>query len=183
MSSLYNLGAKGYTPVFFEDREEFVSYNQALLDSLIGERLHRVWIVWSLEHDEAWMDSPVVFEVSEFQLELCCFNLDEFSVTKNSIDIKSGPIWYGDDHFEWRLYKQYDRECVFKEIRVVEILSQVSNVTDQPGFKGEWWNLGGLQFISKGCQIAVFNGLDSNAISEDLDLGEGTKAVTLTGFR
>lgn len=175
----YSFGIKNYKPSFCYSSDLMIKEKGEVLGSLLGARLKSIFIVWSQENNEFWFDAPIVLVTESKRIEVCCQKTNELSITENAIDLNDKINWYGDQRFEWKEFKFYDAEFIITGIKLIELLNEISNVSDKPEFKSEWWDLGGIQFSSSSEEVSIYNGFDTNVISFDLS---NEKGIRLTNF-
>jgi len=89
------LGIPGYKPLFLDDPAEFIRLHKDFLSSLIGQSISRYWLMWDLKNDDWNTDGPVILEIGGTQVELCVFQTDQLSLTRDSIDLVAPLDWYG----------------------------------------------------------------------------------------
>jgi len=99
---IYSFGIKNYKPTFFYSTDMLLLEKSAFFESLIGEKIESIMIVWSLEHKENWLDAPIVLVTEKNRVEICCQKTNELSITQNTFSFEDKINWYGDNRFEWK---------------------------------------------------------------------------------
>jgi hypothetical protein len=137
--------------------------------------------VWDVEEDEWFCDAAVVFDFEGRQLELDFLKLSSLSLTWDEIDLVPKPDWYGSDFvLEWRADVSPEVEVVrgqvLEDIGWLEYRFETT-VLDNPsapgtvGQKNASWLLHGIEFKFEAGFLAIFNGLDKNALTSKRDEG------------
>ena len=89
------LGILNYEPNFFDDTEIFVKVLYDKLIGTIGLTLEDYWLMWDINENEWYNDGPVILKIGGAQFEFTTYNLDNFSLTFDKIDLTSKLDWYG----------------------------------------------------------------------------------------
>lgn len=174
---IYSFGIKNYKPTFFYSTDMLLLEKSAFFESLIGEKIESIMIVWSLEHKENWLDAPIVLVTEKNRVEICCQKTNELSITQNTFSFEDKINWYGDNRFEWRKLKAYNSEFFITNIKILELFNEISNVSNDDSFKSQWWDLGGIKFESSTNEICIWNGLDTNVLSFDSSSEKGIREI------
>lgn len=169
------LGIEHYAPKFLSDKEELIKVHGDTLKSLIGQPILKSWVMWDLIEDEWWAECPVILQIGDRKVELCAWKLDEFSITWDSIDIRTKPNWYDVDEIriDWKENAMQElNSCIGKTVQAVEIIEYIfestvvdSLNTDELGQTNSGWVLNGLGLVLDDGYVCIYNALDQNGIT------------------
>ncbi|WP_162051335.1 hypothetical protein [Pontibacter pamirensis] len=87
------LGIPSYAPKFFYDVELFKRTFQETLQNLIGKTITRFWVMWDDMENEWYPDGPVILEIDNNRYEFTAYQLDELSLTINTINLDEKLDW------------------------------------------------------------------------------------------
>ncbi|PZD97015.1 hypothetical protein DNH61_04780 [Paenibacillus sambharensis] len=183
------LGINNYSPDFIDNTEQFITKHDDMLHSLIGQSIDGINILWNKTEDEFYSIAPVLFKISEIQIELCANKLDEFSLTYNLIDpltevepsdMGDGEVWF----YEWRRYSGFIKSSTITGIDILELLfeSRVIHDKDNPELIGQQssnWLLHGIGLQTLDYYVTVYNAFDCNGVSFNKEPNEYIKYRSL----
>lgn len=89
------LGIKGYKPNFSTSAIEFINKHKSDLQHLIGKKIKCYYLQWETKENSWNEDGPIILEVDKVQYEFTAYQLDEFSLTLNKINLSNKLDWYG----------------------------------------------------------------------------------------
>lgn len=170
------LGIPNYDPRFYSDTQEIVNELGKELIRFIGKSISCVWIVWNGKTNEVFKSCPVILIIEGNQLEICCYEIDQISITINKIDMSQKLDWYGADDLTlyWKrdsiLEQAFVRKRIVKNIELIECEYTTQKVLNRrvPLLIEKQncnWLLNGVGFELEDGYFSVYNGLDENEIS------------------
>ena len=188
------LGIPTYEPNFFDDANLFLKTQKDKFEKLIGKSISRFWVMWNEKENEWYPDGPVILEIDGDHYEFCAYQLDDFSFTLNTIDLRDKLDWYGmgdELPLSWKENgKQELRESLNRPISAINILTynfKSKNVeTGEPHETG--FMMHGIEFELKKekgntTYFSIFNGLDQNALSsEKVEQEDQIERIKITGY-
>jgi hypothetical protein len=131
-----------------------------LLSSLVGQRFQGARVVWDRSDDTFFADAPIVLYFGPQKVEVCVNQLDELSVTQDTINESIQPTWV-DDFFDlvWRDAPELTglRGRQLLQIWCIECAFEIAQ-------NPKVWLLNGLKFVLDGGAFSVLNALDENLI-------------------
>lgn len=173
------LGIKNYKPNYFTNAIAFLNAHKNKLLSIKGKRIDAYYLQWDLKEDEWNKDGPIILLIDEQQYEFTAFQLDQYSLTINQIDISNPLDWYGagtEFPLEWRKNPMEEINKVLgkkiEEIYLLEysMVADITNNEDKKAFFQELtaadYFLVGIEFklaALKNC-LHLSNGLDCNEL-------------------
>ena len=167
-------GIQNYRPRFFSNCKDFLSNNRYLIKQIIGQKIEKIYWVWSEENNDWAKDYPVVIKLSNGICTLCANNFSDFAIGWNNIDFSSKiktDSFYG--VCAWKEYKTRQLELIKdKEIRSVEIINFLPRfIKDYPIYNKKdekiirlMGFLHGVGFIFDDVAMVIVNGLEDNNI-------------------
>lgn len=164
------LGIAGYEPDWLSDPVSFCDRHVAALGALLAGKLVSTWVLWDTTHDEHFAEAPVILQFDRGpQIEVCCWKLDEMSLTYDRIDVSDPPDWGWEPRaFEWR------RDALRPLASVLGAqLQTVGLIEIEFTAARSAWCLGGLEFGFEEASLGIYNGLDDTQVALDLDPGPG----------
>lgn len=126
------LGIKDFEPNFFTDPNTLTNVYGTTLLGLIGKEIQDYWVMWDCKENEWYADGPVILKIDNRNFEFCAYQLDEFSLTVDSIDLSKPLDWYG----------------MGDELPLIWKKNPIAEVNRQIGRKIESINILGYNFIS-----------------------------------
>lgn len=171
--------------------EEFVKTVEAAMDnygdalrSIIGLPFTAGWIVWHTGYDAWWDDEGVILQFGDVSLELCCKKLSEFALAWNTVDLSSSPSWLDWDgkQLEWRRngHASFEKVIgkVLLDVKFVSYDYELRSVdrdrpNEQTGKSITWKCLSAIEFHFVDAALILFNALDTNGLSNDLNINKG----------
>ena len=197
------LGIPSYEPYFFDDVELFRRTFQETLQNLIGKSITRFWVMWDKKENEWYPDGPVILEIDDNRYEFTAYQLDEFSLTINTINLDEKLDWYGmaeELPLSWKvngndeLLKNLDQPI--KEVRILtyNFISEYIEDKHKPqnvGRKHETgYMLHGIEFDLKRKNLfdtenyfTIFNALDKNGLTNiDVQHNDQIRRIRITGY-
>ncbi len=187
------LGIRTYKPNFFNDPDLFLKTQKDKFEKLIGKPITRYWVMWDEKEDEWYPDGPVILEIDEDNYEFCAYQLDDFSFTLNTIDLKEKLDWYGmGDELPlcWKENgKQELQDSLNRPITAIYVLTYIfkSKIveTGEPHQTG--FMMYGIEFEcnreKETTFFSIFNGLDQNALSSKrVQHEDQIERIKITGY-
>lgn len=197
------LGIPSYEPYFFDDVELFRRTFQETLQNLIRKSITRFWVMWDKKENEWYPDGPVILEIDDNRYEFTAYQLDEFSLTINTINLDEKLDWYGmaeELPLSWKvngndeLLKNLDQPI--KEVRILtyNFISEYIEDKHKPqnvGRKHETgYMLHGIEFDLKRKNLfdtknyfTIFNALDKNGLTNiDVRHNDQIRRIRITGY-
>ncbi|WP_043537423.1 hypothetical protein [Saccharomonospora cyanea] len=164
---MHEFGIEGYRPRWLRTPEAVLDAHGDRLAALVGRRLTSSWIVWDLSCDEWFADCPVVFDFDGEQVEINHTELDEVSVTWNSIDTGRHPFWVCFDDFQPRLRWRSDAIPA-----LAALAGRLLDAVELLEYQGDDVANGALElgFLLGGTRVGVYNALDENGLGFDTPL-------------
>lgn len=159
------------------------------LSALLEKRFIASYVVWDLT-DQAWFwDGAVVLVFDDLQLELCCTQIEELSVTTNTIDLSKPPLisWDPEGNYGWKKNAIEALNSVLgetlKNVYIVEAEFCSWPVGEKFGSAKMicTWLLNGLDFCFNKGHFRFFNALDENGITDKLDSDINFRRINLKG--
>jgi hypothetical protein len=182
------LGIPDYEPNFFDRTDTFINVFGNELAKTIGLTLEDYWLMWQTEDDEWYNDGPVILKIANRHFEFTAYNLDDFSLTFNQIDLNKKLDWYGTGDeipLVWKSKSNADiNKLIGRKIMDINIIAYnfISTVVDdkvnpenigridETGFM-----LHGIEFefeksgwFDKNNFLQIFNALDANGITTEV---------------
>lgn len=166
-------GIEGYRPQWLCGQREIAAAHGRRLNTLVGRRLRRAWLVWDMDADGWFADCPVLFDFDGVQVEVVHWKVDELSITWDTIDPTGRPVWSeGEDddpnfpalHLGWRHDVRPELEALHgQRLQSVELLERIGPRRAKPStspFEGPL----GVGFSFAGDQVRVVNAFDENGL-------------------
>ena len=178
-----------YKPEFINNATELLEKKSGILGSLLGKRFIASYVVWDLKEQEWFWDGAVVLDFEEIQLELCCNQMEDLSITTNTIDLVKPPriSWDPEGDYEWRKNSIEELNLVVGEdlknvyIAETEFCSWPEEEKfGSPNMKCSWL-LNGLDFCFNNGYFKFFNALDENGITNKLESDVAFRRINLSG--
>lgn len=159
----------GWRPDFRPADEKF-GRQSVLLRALIGRRLLESWTV-RFVGDDRFADLPIVLRFDDgAQMEACWENLDDLSLTWNTIDLGTTPHAWVDDALEWR--RDTDDALtsvaggIVTDVLATRFLFETRNAFDQAERSAVWLTTGLWLATDRG-DLHMFNALDENGVTAE----------------
>lgn len=89
------LGIQKYKPIFSTTTSQFIEKHKKDLQHLIGKKVNCYYLQWETKEDRWNEDGPIILKIGKSQYEFTAFQLDEYSLTINQIDLSKELNWYG----------------------------------------------------------------------------------------
>jgi hypothetical protein len=158
------LDVSGWVSDFLPADEQF-DRQAGRLRALSGLQISQMWTVWNLEFDEWFADLPVVLRLEHGpQLEVCWKNLDDLSITWDTIDLTVEPRAWGDWPLEWRLAATTG--ATLEHVAATSFRFVLEDVTDPTDIRATWLTTGLLLATDRG-GLHIFNALDENGLATE----------------
>ena len=91
------LGIPKYKPQFFSDAISFLNINKHYCESALHKTFSTYYVQWNTEFNEWNNDGLIIIVIDSIQYEFTAFQLSEYSMTINTIDLSKKLDWYGAD--------------------------------------------------------------------------------------
>lgn len=197
------LGIQNYKPLYLSDPDIFCKKFHIQLNELIGKSIDRFWIMWDDKLNEWNPDGPVIVEIGGNNLEFSAYNLDEFSLTVNAINLDDELDWYemGNElPLSWKengkteLIQLLNRPIKEVNILAYNFTSEESNCQVDYKEVDELYRNGfvlhGLEFIlckendsDKENYFSIYNALDENGLkNREVNDYNGLKKIQITSY-
>jgi hypothetical protein len=167
-------GIQKYKPNFFQEAGAFNKVHGNTLSALIGKSIDDYWLMWKTKEDEWLSDGPVILKINNRQFEFTVYQLSDFSLTIDQIDLDQQPDWYGagdEIPLTWKSHSSSDIDKILGlPIREINLLTFRLVATGIDGNKHESdFMLTGIQFDfnDRGQKryLQIFNEVDQNGLS------------------
>lgn len=179
------LGIPNYEPYFYNNTDTFIKvFGDQLLDT-IGLTLDDYWLMWQTIENERYNDGPVILKIANRQYEFTAYQLDEFSITVDQIDLNEKLDWYGlgdDLPLTWKNQADVDmNKLIGRKIKDINIITFnfIGTIVEDKinpentGKKSETgFMLHGIEFefekngwLDNNNFLQIFNALDSNGLT------------------
>lgn len=162
-------GIRGYQPAWLTGRNVIERVHGRRLTALAGRRLVSVQVAWDCDDDERFGECPVLVDFDGEQVEVHHQKFADLSVTWNTIDPVTQPVWSdGDDedpdslvfHLAWR------RDAIpsvamieGQRLVAVELLEWVG------GYRDAAHGMVAVSFLFPGYRrLTISNGMDENLV-------------------
>ena len=179
------LGIPNYKPNFFDRTDNFIKVFGDQLAKTIGLRLEDYWFMWHTLDNEWYNDGPVILKIGNQQFEFTAYNLDDFSLTFDQIDLNKKLDWFGagdDIHLVWKNQCNPDiNKLIGRKITDVNIISYnfISKIVEDNvhpentgRIKETGFVLHGIEFqfeksgwLDNNNFLQIFNALDANGVT------------------
>lgn len=173
------LGIEEYKPNFSTNAFEFIDKHKSDLQNLIGKQIKCYHLQWETKENTWNEDGPIILEIDNVQYEFTAYQLDEFSLTLNKINLFEKLDWYGAEDEMPLIWKKNPIEeiniCLDKRIEEIYILehsiiSDIEGESEKKNFFKQLTNsdffIVGIEFKLNGIEncLQLSNGLDCNVI-------------------
>jgi hypothetical protein len=179
------LGIPNYEPNFCDNTESFIKVFGENLLSTIGLTLDNYWLMWDTTENKWYNDGPVILKIADRQFEFTAYQLDEFSLTIDQIDLNEKLDWYGlgdDLPLIWKDKANSDiNKLVGRKIKDIKIVAYnfISTIVEDkvnPENTGRMTETGfmlhGIEFefkkngwLDNNNFLQIFNALDANGVT------------------
>ena len=172
------LGIPKYKPNFIDDAYAFKETHKNQLEPLIGTSITKFWVMWDELEDVCYPDGPVILEIGGDQYEFCAYQLDDFSLTINTIDLDEKLDWYGSGDELPLIWKENGKpellDSLNRQIIDINILTyNFKSTYVETGAPHETgYMMHGIEFILKKVNnevayFSIFNALDQNGLTSE----------------
>ena len=173
------LGIKKYQPNFSTTAAQFLDQHKDELKALIGKQIDHYFLQWETNENTWNADGPIILKIGTSQYEFTAFQLDEYSLTINKINLSEKLDWYGaGDEMPLIWNKNPIREInelLNKKIEEIHLLeySMTSDIDENEEKKDFFKQLThsdffmvGIEFKLSGVEncLQLSNGLDCNVM-------------------
>ena len=162
-------GIEGYEPQWYHSAKTLAAAHRARFARLIGRPLAGAWLMWDVERDTWYADGPVILGFGDTNVEITHRKFDECAITWNQVDMSIPLDWPGltlDWHAEPHRALRRARGRALREVNVIERI-----------MPSHWRPrvLHAVEFRFAGARLAIYNGLDENALTgaDEIDLPVG----------
>ena len=147
------------------------------------------YVIWDLNEQEWFWDGAVVLAFEDLQLELCCNQMEDLSITTNTVDLDKSPLisWDPEGNYEWRKNSIEELNLVVGKVLENVYIAETEFCSWPKGEKfGSpkmtcTWLLNGLDFCFNKGFFKFFNALDENGITNKLESDIKFRRVNLRG--
>ncbi|UUC45135.1 hypothetical protein [Flavobacterium cerinum] len=173
------LGIPNYKPNFHTSAADFKNAFNATLFELIGKRIEKFWVMWNTKQNEWFNDGPIVLEIDGKRYEFTAFQLDEFSLTIDTFNLKDKLDWYGMGDDLPLIWKENGNSDLAKNLNknIVGINILTFNFISEDLASGEEHETGamlnGIEFVLEKESpsdienfFSIFNALDQNGLDK-----------------
>jgi hypothetical protein len=81
------LGIPKYEPRFYSKAKTFIRIHGDRLQGLVGKTICDYWLMWETNDNEWFSWGPIILKIDNQQFEFVGFDLDDFSLTIDQIDL------------------------------------------------------------------------------------------------
>lgn len=89
------LGVKKYRPKYFSKAHTFEKTNRESLINLLGNSITEYYVQWDTTINEWNEDGPIILNINGIQYEFTAYELSQYSLTIDKINIAEKLNWYG----------------------------------------------------------------------------------------
>lgn len=154
------MGISGFEPSFFVGLDAIKTAHGARLAALAGRPLTGFSVVRFAEDGDWFADCPVILEFDDVHLEICHWNLDELSISWNTIDTAKAIAGWEWAEFtpEWSQCDEWLEPFLGHELREVALLAW------RPTKRELATQTVAVEFVFDTGGLRIANGLDENSI-------------------
>ena len=178
-----------FVPDFINDSEKLVEKKSMILKSILGKKFVSSFVVWDLGENVWFWDGAVVLLFGDVQLELCCNQMEELSITINTIDLSQPPLiaWDPDGNYEWRKNSINELNLVKGETleNVYVVDTEFCSWPEGENYGSPnmncTWMLNAIDFCFGNGYFKFFNALDENGLTNKKDHKINSRKFNLDG--
>jgi hypothetical protein len=151
-------GIQEYRPTWLAGGASIDIVHGERLRALAGSVVHHVWLVWDLEEDVWFRDTPVLVEVGGTTVSVDHQKFDELCLTWNVLD-PSRPIEWSGGSLAWCPDPLPElKHLLDQKVRSVDLLEWCGDQDDMAN------GMAAIGFTLESTHLTIFNALDENGL-------------------